>query len=347
MPELRKDPFTNRWVIIAAERAKRPIGLTRPNDDPGSASTCPFCPGRESMTPPEVFAYRETDSPKDAPGWWLRVVPNRFPALDREGEATREAEGIYDKMEGVGVHDIVVENPDHEATLGCMPRFYVTQLIAAFQQRMDSLQKNEKLRYILIFRNFGRAAGASLRHPHSQIMGLPIVPKRVSEELEGSAHYFDEKERCIYCDILRQEQKNAGRRILFENDLFTALCPFASRFPFETHIYPKKHSPNFKSLDSLATELFAESLQQVAGKLEETLHRAPYNLVFQIAPQVWKRDPTPFFHWRLEILPRVTSFAGFEWGTGFYINPTPPESAARMLRKALVFSPREAKKDES
>lgn len=345
MPELRKDPVINRWVIIATERAHRPSDYQKMarKTEAGERELCPFCPGHEAMTPPEVFSRREQGTKADQPGWWLRVVPNRFPALDRGGEAKREGEGIYDKIEGMGVHDVVIECPDHDLTLGSMPRFFVTETILAYKTRMLQFAEDTRLRYGLIFRNSGREAGASLSHPHSQIIGLPIVPKRPWEELEGSCRYYDQKERCIYCDVLHQEQKNGSERLVFENAQFYAFCPFASRFPFECQIFPKKHSARFEEIDSLGIELLAEAIQQVMARLEHVLQNPPYNFVLQTAPLRWKQDPTPFYHWNIQFLPRITSAAGFEWGTGFYINPMPPEEAARFLRKSTLFQPKEAK----
>ena len=222
LPELRKDPITGRWVIIATDRAKRPTDFSRQEIVPRGSATCPFDGGREYKTPPEILAYRNSSGPNQ-PGWSLRVVPNKFPALRVEGELTREGAGLYDKMSGVGAHEVLIETPDHVLSMGDLTEKQVEDLFWAFRDRIKDLKQDRRLRYIILFKNHGEAAGASLEHSHSQLIALPVVPKRVQEELDGARRYHDFKERCVYCDIARQELEDRSR-LVFESDQMVARC---------------------------------------------------------------------------------------------------------------------------
>ena len=215
MPELRKDPITGRWVIISTDRAKRPSDFSR---EPVvlKGGFCPFCYGHEDKTPPEILAHRPGDGPgarRDTPGWSLRVFPNRYPALMIEGDLDRAGEGVYDRMNGVGAHEVIVETPDHKSTLATLPEKAIEDVLWAYRDRMLDLKNDKRFRYVLIFKNHGEAAGASLEHTHSQLIALPIVPKRVREEVDSSKHYYQEKERCIFCDMIRQEVESGVRVI--------------------------------------------------------------------------------------------------------------------------------------
>ncbi|MEX2264343.1 MAG: galactose-1-phosphate uridylyltransferase [Bryobacteraceae bacterium] len=331
MPELRKDPVTGRWVIISTDRARRPTDFSR---DPVPIASpngfCPFCYGNEQKTPPEIMAFRPRGEPNQ-PGWTLRVVPNKFPALGIEGELNRQGEGMFDRMTGIGAHEVIVETPDHEARLVDLSERQVEDLLWAFRDRMLDLKKDKRLCYIVIFKNHGEAAGASLAHSHSQIIALPVVPKRVREELDGAKTYFTYKERCAYCDVIRQETQS-GARLVTETDMFVVLQPYAPRFPFETLILPKRHRSHFEDADAPSFQNLAWVLRSTLRKLDKVLECAPYNFVIHTAPI--QQAPMEHYHWHVEIMPKLTKVAGFEWATGFYINPTPPEEAARFLRDA-------------
>jgi UDPglucose--hexose-1-phosphate uridylyltransferase len=330
LPELRKDPVTGRWVIIATERSRRPSDFFRQPVVTQGTRFCPFCPGNEQKTPPEVLAFRASGHP-NGPGWTVRVVPNKFPALRVEGDLERQGEGIYDRMTGIGAHEVIIETPEHQASLADSSDKQVEEVLWAFRDRVLDLKKDQRLRYILLFKNHGEAAGASLEHTHSQLIALPVVPKRVLEELEGSRRYFDFKERCIYCDILHQEVKS-GERIVLETDHFVALAPYAPRFPFETWVVPRRHSSHFEAAETAILPNLAWIFRNVLRKLDKVLERPAYNCVVHTAPL---QDGTlAHYHWHIEIIPRLTKVAGFEWGTGFYVNPTPPEEAAQFLRDA-------------
>jgi len=331
MPELRRDPVVGRWVIIAVERAKRPqdfppIENTNVTDE--GVRTCPFCDGREAKTPPEILAYRPDGGP-NTPGWTVRVVPNKYPALMIEGELERQGEGIYDRMNGIGAHEVIVETPDHEATLATMPLSQIQEFLRACVTRMNDLEKDKRFKYIQVFKNVGEAAGASLEHPHSQLIATPVVPKRVAEELEGAMAYFKYKERCVFCDILRQESRE-GARIIFADDLFVTFVPYAPRFPFEVYIMPRRHASAFNEAAPEELGRFAFHLNLVIAKINKLLQTPPYNFMLHTAP--CGQHDLEHYHWHLEIIPKLSKVAGFEWGTGLYINPTVPEHSALDLR---------------
>lgn len=327
MPDLRKDPVIGRWVIIATERAKRPTAYLGDHAKPRTGF-CPFCRGQEHHTPPEVLAYREGSSMPDSPGWWVRVVPNKFPALEIEGPLNRRGEGMYDCMTGIGAHEVLIETPEHNLGLCDLPLRQLQEILWAFRDRVIELKKDPRFRYALIFKNYGREAGASLDHPHSQIIAMPIVPKRVQEEVEGARRYWEYKERCVFCDIIHQEQRDQ-QRVVLENSGFIAVAPFASRFPFETWIMPKEHALYFHEIQKNQIVDLADILRRLLGRLKDILDDPPYNFMIHTAP--FERSGIPYYHWHIEVIPKLTRVAGFEWGTGFYINPTPPEDAARYL----------------
>ncbi len=329
MPELRKDPIIDRWVIISTERGKRPSDIPSPEINT-QKSFCPFCNKNEGKTPPEILAFRPQNSSANSPGWTLRVVPNKFPALTVEGEIERVGEGMFDKMSGSGAHEVIIESPDHGVALEELPVKNLEDSFWAFQKRMVDLQKDDRFRYILVFKNHGEAAGATLEHTHSQLIALPIVPEFVNEELAASRRHYEYKERCIYCDVIAQEIGDE-RRIVHQNEKFIAICPYAPRFPFETWILPKYHSARFESNGANDFPLLAELTKDILLRMRKALNSPPYNFVLHTAPA--RIDADPYYHWHIEIMPKMTKVAGFEQGTGFYINHTSPELAAETLRK--------------
>ncbi len=304
MPELRKDPITGRWVIISTDRGKRPMDFLRESVFPGPPKNCPFCPGNETKTPPEILAYGRNGGGANTAGWNVRVVPNRYPALGIEGELDREGEGLFDKMNGIGAHEVIIETPQHK-----------------------------RFRYVLIFKNHGESAGASVEHPHSQLIALPIVPRRVREEVDNCWHYYDEKERCIFCDIIRQE-RDTGERVIGENDHFITLAPYAPRFPFEMWLLPKVHGSAYENNQSSLYASLAQMLKDTLMRMDAVLDQPAFNVMIHTSPI--GEEINDHYHWHIEIIPKLTKVAGFEWGTGFYINPTPPEESARFLREAQI-----------
>ena len=334
LPELRKDPIVGRWVIISTDRAKRPTDFAR-DSVKMKGGFCPFCSGNESKTPPEIQAYRPHQnggSPqRDTPGWTVRVVPNKFPALGIEGNLSRQAEGLFDKMNGIGAHEVIVETNDHNASLATLPPKRIEDVLWTYRDRILDLKKDKRFKYILIFKNHGESAGATMDHAHSQLIALPVVPIYVAEEIEGAKQYYIYKERCVFCDIVQQETES-GVRLVAENEDFVTIAPYAPRFPFETWILPKQHESAFENSSSRMFESLAKAIRVLLNKADQVLDNPAYNLVIHSSPT---QDPAnDHYHWHIEYVPKLTRTGGFEWGTGFYINPTPPEEAARFLRAA-------------
>jgi UDPglucose--hexose-1-phosphate uridylyltransferase len=335
MPELRKDPIMGRWVIISTERAKRPNDykeVVNGKAEP-KGGFCPFCEGNEDKTPPEIFVKRQKNTQPNTPGWNVRVVANKFPALRIEGELDRTGEDIYDKMNGIGAHEVIIEYPKHELTVSNLSLTQMEEIFYAFIERVKDLKKDSRFKYILIFKNQGEAAGASLEHTHSQLIALPIVPVIVKEEMEGCKKYYSYKERCIYCDIVKYEKKNQIR-LINENEEFISISPYAPRFPFETWVLPKKHITHFENIHNSEVTALAKIMLLTLKKLDIALNCAPYNLVIHSTPI--RIPECTYYHFHLEIIPKLTKVAGFEVGSGFYINPTPPEEAATFLKQINV-----------
>lgn len=333
MPELRKDPVLGRWVIIATERAKQPQAFTFERAQRDPQPVCPFCPGNESMTPPEVLAYRKEGTRPDEKGWWVRVVRSKYPALTPDDDVVRSGDGMYDLCSGAGAHEVVIETPDHAATLGRAPTKQIEEVIWAYKARFLELSKDPRFRYVMVFRNEGIHAGASLDHPHTQIIALPTVPKRVEDEIAGARRHFQFKERCIFCDIMRQELQDEVR-LVETNDHFVSFAPFAPRFPYECWIVPRVHRSHFRLLEKDEVTGLAHILSSTVGRLERALDSPPYNLAIHTSPT--NTAGLPHYHWHVEITPALSTIAGFEWGAGMFINPVPPEDAAAALREAKV-----------
>jgi UDPglucose--hexose-1-phosphate uridylyltransferase len=333
MPELRRDPIVGRWVIIATDRASRPSDFAHPMARP-TDGLCPFCPGHEDKTPHEVYVQgRPPPMAANGPGWNVRVVPNRFPALMIEGELDRRAEGIYDVMNGIGAHEVVVETAEHDKQLKDLSDHDVTEVLFAFKARILDLHHDHRFRYILIFKNQGREAGASLEHAHSQLIALPVTPRQVQEEIDGARRHHELRERCIFCDMVAQERKDRVR-LVYENEEFVVFAPWAPRSPFETWIVPKRHESNFEAEPKERLAQCALALRTTLRRLSIGLGDPPFNFILHSNPL---RDaPSQSYHWHIEVMPALTHVAGFEWGSGFYINPVPPEEAAEFLRKVSV-----------
>src|SRR6185436_17711815 len=291
---------------------------------------CPFCPGHESMTPPEVLAFRSNGGPPNGGGWDVRVVPNKYPALRVEGSLDREGEGLFDRMNGIGAHEVIIETPDHSKTLAMMSEPEIERVLWAYRERINDLKRDIRLRYILIFKNHGASAGATLEHTHSQLIALPIVPDYMRDEIEGARHHFAEKERCVFCDIIRQEVA-AERRVVHETSEAIALSPYAPRFPFETWLLPKTHGARFEDAPRQQYESLARMIKSVLMRMDRALERPDYNMLIHSLP--FSEQAVELYHWHVEIIPKLTRTAGFEWGTGFYINPTSPEEATETLRR--------------
>jgi len=328
MSELRKDPVVGRWVIIATERAARPTDFSVKHPTP-QGQFCPFCEGNESRTPPEILAYRSRGTAPNTPGWQVRVVPNRFPALKVEGDLDSRGVGMYDMMNGLGAHEVIIECPRHGVSPTQYPAEHFAEVFRCYKERLLDLRRDKRLVFGMLFKNVGQRAGASLEHSHSQLIALPVVPKRIREEETGGARFYGFHDRCVFCDMIRQETSD-GERVVAQSDQFVAFVPYAARFPFEVWLLPKKHHSHFEFISDEERRQLAVDLRAVLQKLERALDNPPYNYIIHSAP--FDQAPLRHFHWHIEVIPRLTRTAGFEWGTGFSINPVLPESAARFLQ---------------
>jgi UDPglucose--hexose-1-phosphate uridylyltransferase len=331
MPEFRKDPVVNRWVIIATERANRPQE-SRIAERPHRAGPCPFCSGNETMTPPEILAYRDKNSQPNQPGWTVRVVPNMYPALLPDEAHERSTRGFYETMSGAGVHEVIIEVQEHATRLAEVDDKQVDDLVKAYHARMVALRQDKRWRHVLLYKNEGAQAGATFEHLHSQLVAMPVVPREVGDELEGAKQFYEQHRQCVYCAIINADIAD-GSRIVIETDQFVALCPYAARFSFETWIVPKRHDPYFESASELERGEFALTLRETLIRLDRSLDHPSFNYVLHSGPSGATQEH--YYHWHLEIMPRMSGIAGFEWGSGFFINTAAPEDAARLLREAL------------
>jgi len=330
VPELRQDPVTGKWVVIATERARRPesFSLQRGEAEVAPQASCPFCEGRESMTPPETYAIRPGGGPPDSPGWEVRVVPNKFPAFEGPmGEEKRL--GLYRTRPGAGVHEVIIHSPDHRRDLEELPIEQVEKVLDTYRRRLRELCKLSFVRYLLVIVNHGRDAGASLEHPHSQIFGSPLVPPRIEEELAGTASFLGSVGACVFCRIMEEEQR-AQERLIAENEHFVTFAPYASRTPFETWIIPRRHGRAFEIIQESEIPALASMLKEVLSGLSRGLGDPPLNYYLHTLPCRDDRE----YHWHLEILPKLTIRAGFELGSGMLINVARPEECAAFLRES-------------
>lgn len=331
MPQLRKDPVTSRWVIVTPEETA-PASSFSSQPRERSSRICPFCPGNESMTPPEILSYPKLASTSEKSSWQLRVIPNKFPALRIEESNQKQGIGIYDKVGGFGAHEVIIENPAHDKEIADLPLEAVEMILKVYRNRCLDLQKDSRFKYILIFKNYGADAGASLEHPHSQLIALPVVPSRVSGEVKGGVKHYEYTDRCIFCDMIHQEER-ARKLTVFDEGGFISMTPFASRFPFETWVMPKTHSASFEHMSDSEIPALARALQSTLFRIKKALNDPSYNFMIHTIPIRAKEEDS--FHWHIEIIPHLTEVSGFELGTGFYLNPTTPELAAKTLREVI------------
>lgn len=332
MPEIRKDPIVDRWVVIAPDRARRPIEVSDISDLPGSGFD-PFAEGNESWTPNEIFAVRRSESSADGPGWQVRVIPNKYPAVVSSGDIQSLRDGFYQSMTGFGFHEVIIECPHDETSLARLSVANIQDVLSAYHQRMITLKQDSRIAHALIFKNKGASAGASLRHSHSQLIATPLVPIAIQEQIGGANRYYQQHGRSVFEELIDRELE-IGSRVVLNTDAYLAFCPYASRFPYETWIVPKRQHSHFETIDEQSLQKLAKSLKSVLQKIERGLNDPPYNYMIHTAP--FHEAAMPHYCWHMEIFPRLTRVAGFEWGSGFYINPVPPEEAARVLREAFV-----------
>ena len=333
-PEFRRDPLHNTWVVFAPERQRRPQDYLPATLQGGTLD--PFAEGNERLTPPEVFSIRKEKTKPNEPGWRVRVVPNRYPAMRIEGTLEAAPAGLYDRLSGIGAHEVIIETPADNLAMEDLTVSALADVFATYRERIIDLDKDQRFQHIYIFKNVGASAGASLTHAHSQLVALPLVPPAVEAKLIRARDHYALKQRSLFSDILHTERAD-GSRLVAENDGYVLFCPFASRFPFEMAIFPKRHHPEFISCTGTELHDLAEILRFAIQRLNAVLEKPGYNLLLHMAPL--RRPNTERFAstrydycWHLEIVPRFNAFAGFEIGLGAYINTVFPEEAARFLR---------------
>lgn len=330
MSIIRQDPTTREWVIIAAERKRRPHEYTRPErarSHPAEAGPCPFCPGHEAATPEEVFRVSDASGV----GWTVRVTSNKYPALGATGLlGRREAGPLFREMDGVGTHEVIIETPSHERSLPLMTDHEVADVLTAYQARYRSLREDSRLKYLIIFKNHGEAAGTSLVHPHSQLVATPVPPMLLRRKYEVAVAHYDDTGRCLYCDIA-EEERLAKSRVVLETDRYLVFHPFASRVPFETWITPKRHQPSFGQVGDEDLHELAPVLRRTLRALYDRLGDPDFNYIIHSAPA--EDENKDYYLWHIQILPRLTTIAGFELGSGIYVSTMLPEQSAAAIRE--------------
>lgn len=341
--EFRQDPLTGRWVIIAPGRAERPDRFQTesaiadtPSDEPD-----PFLEGNEAETPSETLAYRERKGATDAPGWSVRVVPNKYPALEpTEPDVPEDCDGLFRTRPGAGMHEVIVECPHDESSLARLPAGQIANVFRSYRDRLNALKGDGRIAYVLIFKNHGAAGGATVAHSHSQLIATPVVPPVVEEELRRAEAYHRERGRCLFDDVLQEEAVRV-ERIVLDTPSFVVYCPFAARFPYELAVLPRRHDPHFETISEAEIDELGMVIKAVLSKLEMVLDDPPYNYVLHTAP--FGGGNRAHYHWHLEVFPRMVRTAGFEWGGGIHINPVPPEQAAARLRETDAETPHDSR----
>ena len=329
MHELRRCPLTRRWTVIAPSRVRRPdVFKLGSAADPDAYD--PFEEGHEDATPGEILAYRKPGTAADGPGWTLRVVPNKFPALRVEDELTAEGRGLYDLVSGVGAHEVIIECPHRESRTAKLSEAAVFDTLRAYRERLDDLRRDGRLKHAVVFKNTGALAGASLDHVHSQLVAAPFVGPEIQTRLDSSAAHHADRGRDLLGDLAAQELRD-GERVVAETPHFAAYCPYASRFSFETWVVPRFAGAHYHRAPADRLREMAGLLKSVLARLDAAVGEPPFNYVLHTAPFAAE---APGFRWHLEILPRLSRAAGFEWGTGAFINAVPPEAAAKAMREA-------------
>jgi len=330
MPELRQNRFTKEWVIVATDRTKRPEEMVvkyERKPRPHYSESCPFCPGHEDRTPPEIMRIADDGS------WRVRVVPNKFAALSRDLEPVRTVQRSHRRIEGFGIHDVVVETPDHGLAMAQRTERDVANVLRCYKERYAVVSSDPRIAHITIFKNHGLDAGTSLEHPHSQIIAAPIISYQVRSRMMEALRHYDEYGECIFCSAI-QEELEEGTRVVLLTTHFVALAPYASSTPFAIHIYPRRHEASFGfTTDDELLDL-AGVLRSVLAKVYMGLGDPDFNYTIRSAPH--ECAGVRYYHWYLSVIPRLTRVAGFELGSGTFINTVLPEAAAEFLRNVKV-----------
>jgi UDPglucose--hexose-1-phosphate uridylyltransferase len=333
MPELRQNFFTKEWVIIATERAKRPEDLAahRPTvvDVPRYVEACPFCPGNEDKSPVEFSRYPADRSQP----WAIRVVPNKYAALSSLVEPTRSLQHLRRTVQGFGFHEVIIEDPDHSRCMALMTDAQVARILTVFKQRYDALSLDHRINHLTIFKNHGSGAGASQQHPHCQLIATPVIPSQVRHRLHEALRHYDDAGECMYCHMVEREVEDQTR-VVVQSDLFVAMEVFASPTPFATHIFPLRHMASYGEITTAEIADLGRVLRTLLAKIYVGLENPDLNFAVRSSPADYVG--ARHFHWYVSVIPRLTRTAGFELGSGMFINSVVPEEAAEFLRNVGV-----------
>ena len=332
MPELRQNFFSKEWVIIATERAKRPEELATHRavqSVPAFVETCPFCPGNETKTPPEVLR-----SPA-LPGtpWAVRVIPNKFAALSSEVQPTRNLTHLLRRIDGFGFHEVIIDSPNHAGCMALLPDEHVADILAVYRQRYNTLSADRRVNHITIFKNHGTDAGASMQHPHSQLIATPVIPSQVRHRLFEALRHYDDAGECMFCHMVEREVEDQTR-VVIKSEHFVAMEVFASSTPFATYIFPLRHMASFGDITTIEIADLARVLRTLLAKIYVGLENPDLNYTVRSAPAEYAG--ARHFHWYVSVIPRLTRVAGFELGSGMFINTVLPEAAAEFLRNVAI-----------
>jgi UDPglucose--hexose-1-phosphate uridylyltransferase len=332
MPELRQNFFTKEWVILATERAKRPEELVTHRTVqpvPSFVESCPFCPGNESKTPNEVLRYPG----KKGEPWGVRVIPNKFAALSSEVQPTPNLTHLWRRIDGFGFHEVIIESPDHARCMALLPDAHVASILSVYRDRYNTLSVDTRVNHITIFKNHGTDAGASMQHPHSQLIATPIIPSQVRHRLHEARRHYDDAGECMFCHMVEREVEEQTR-IVLKGEYFVALQVFAASTPFATHIFPMRHMASFGDISDMEIRDLASVLRTLLAKIYIGLENPDLNYTVRSGPTEY--SGARHFHWYVSVIPRLTRVAGFELGSGMFINTVLPEAAAEFLRKVAV-----------
>jgi UDPglucose--hexose-1-phosphate uridylyltransferase len=332
MPELRQNFLTKDWVIIATERARRPEELAthRPVQPvPAFVESCPFCLGNETKTPPEVL--RAPANPAES--WAVRVIPNKFAALSSATQPTRGLRHLWRRVDGFGFHEVIVDTPDHSGYMALLPDAHVASILRVYRERYNQLSLDRRVTHITIFKNHGADAGASLQHPHSQLIATPVIPSQVRRRMHEALRHYDDVGECMFCHMVEREMEDQTR-IVLKGEHFVALEEFASPTPFATHVFPLRHMASFGDISDIEITDLACVLRTLLAKIYVGLENPDLNFTVRSAPAEYTN--ASHFHWYVSVIPRLTRVAGFELGSGMFINTVLPEAAATFLRDVEV-----------
>jgi UDPglucose--hexose-1-phosphate uridylyltransferase len=333
MSELRRDPITGRWIVLTPEHTRRPSDFIPAPEPPPSSAVCPFCEGHESMAGIELLSWRAEGTSANGPGWQVRVIPNREPILRVEAAHALPGQQVFQTLEGLGAHEVIIETPRHDETLSTMTREKLFCVLWAWRERMRDLKRDGRLRQFVVVKNHGALAGARQQHAHSQLIAMPLVPNVIRHEQASAERYHERTGACVFCDVIQYEQE-ANRRVIATDDLAISLCPFAPRMPFETWVLPRAHAAAFEDADNTLLTAITDRLQDALKRIDATLLVPAFNVILHTASIGDERSAS--YHWHLELLPRLQAVGGVELATGTWVNAVPPEEAADALRAAAA-----------